>query len=122
MCFVAALEAASLPRTTILDLRYTPASLIISTGADVKAVHRMLGHKSAAMTLDVYADLFDDDLKPFRTPSITHALRRVSPIRRHEACPERSGRASCPWFSKAGSSNLVDATAGVEPATPSVMS
>jgi hypothetical protein len=22
----------------------------------------MLGHKSAAMTLDVYADLFDDDL------------------------------------------------------------
>jgi integrase len=25
-------------------------------------VQRMLGHKSAAMTLDVYADLFDDDL------------------------------------------------------------
>jgi hypothetical protein len=28
----------------------------------VKAVQRMLGHASAAMTLDRYADLFDDDL------------------------------------------------------------
>jgi len=28
----------------------------------VKAVQRMLGHASAAMTLDVYADPFDDDL------------------------------------------------------------
>lgn len=28
----------------------------------MKAVQRMLGHKSAAMTLDVYADLFEDDL------------------------------------------------------------
>jgi len=28
----------------------------------VKAVQRMLGHASASMTLDVYSDLFDDDL------------------------------------------------------------
>ena len=35
---------------------------VISAGANVKAVQRMLGHKSAAMTLDIYADLFDDDL------------------------------------------------------------
>ena len=28
----------------------------------MKAVQKMLGHKSAGMTLDVYADLFDDDL------------------------------------------------------------
>jgi hypothetical protein len=28
----------------------------------VKAVQRMLGHASAALTLDRYADLFDDDL------------------------------------------------------------
>jgi integrase len=44
------------------DLRHTAASLAISSGANVKAVQRMLGHASAAMTLDVYADLFDDDL------------------------------------------------------------
>ncbi|NNC12828.1 site-specific integrase [Planctomonas sp. JC2975] len=50
------------PRVTPHDLRHTAASLAISTGANVKAIQRMLGHASAAMTLDVYADLFDDDL------------------------------------------------------------
>ena len=29
----------------------------------MKAAQKMLGHASAAMTLDVYADLFDDDLE-----------------------------------------------------------
>jgi hypothetical protein len=29
----------------------------------VKAVQKMLGHASAAMTLDIYTDLFDDDLE-----------------------------------------------------------
>jgi hypothetical protein len=28
----------------------------------MKAVQRMLGHASAAMTLDIYADLFDSEL------------------------------------------------------------
>jgi integrase len=50
------------PRVTAHDLRHTAASLAVSAGANVKAVQRMMGHKSAAMTLDVYADLFDDDL------------------------------------------------------------
>lgn len=49
-------------RLTPHDLRHTAASLAISAGANVKAVQKMLGHASAAMTLDVYADLFDDDL------------------------------------------------------------
>lgn len=49
-------------RITIRDLRHTAASLAVAAGANVKAVQRMLGHASAAMTLDVYADLFDDDL------------------------------------------------------------
>lgn len=44
------------------ELRHTAASLAVSSGANVKAVQRMLGHASAAMTLDVYADLFDSDL------------------------------------------------------------
>jgi integrase len=34
----------------------------VSAGANVKAVQPMLGHAKASMTLDVYADLFDDDL------------------------------------------------------------
>lgn len=50
------------PTITMHDLRHTAASLAISAGANVKAVQRMLGHASAAMTLDVYADLFDEDL------------------------------------------------------------
>ena len=51
------------PRVTPHDLRHTAASLAISAGANVKAVQRMLGHASAAMTLDTYTDLFDDDLE-----------------------------------------------------------
>ena len=44
------------------DLRHTAASLAVHAGANVKALQRMLGHKNASMTLDVYADLFDSDL------------------------------------------------------------
>jgi integrase len=50
------------PSVTPHDLRHTAASLAISAGANVKAVQRMLGHARASMTLDVYADLFDEDL------------------------------------------------------------
>lgn len=50
------------PQITAHALRHTAASLAISSGANAKVVQRMLGHASAAMTLDVYADLFDDDL------------------------------------------------------------
>lgn len=60
--FVTALRDASLSRMTLHDLRHTAASLAVQAGANVKTVQRMLGHTSAAMTLDVYADLFDNDL------------------------------------------------------------
>ncbi|PPF39935.1 site-specific integrase [Pseudoclavibacter sp. AY1H1] len=49
------------------DLRHTAASLAVQSGAHVKAVQRMLGHASAAMTLDTYADLFEDDLDDVAT-------------------------------------------------------
>jgi integrase len=52
------------PRITPHDLRHAAASLAVSAGANVKAVQKVLGHASAAMTLDTYADLFDDDLEP----------------------------------------------------------
>ena len=51
-----------LPKISPHDLRHSAASLAVSAGANVKAIQRMLGHASAAMTLDQYADLFDDDL------------------------------------------------------------
>jgi integrase len=59
------------PRITPHDLRDTAASLAIAVGANVKAVQRMLGHASAAMTLDVYTDLFDDDLDAVAAASMT---------------------------------------------------
>jgi integrase len=37
--------------------RHTAASLPIAAGANVKAMQQMIGHASAAMTLDVYATL-----------------------------------------------------------------
>ncbi|EFU80445.1 tyrosine-type recombinase/integrase [Mobiluncus curtisii] len=46
----------------IHDLRHTAATLAVSAGANVKSVQRMLGHSSASLTLDVYADLFEPDL------------------------------------------------------------
>lgn len=62
-----ALDAAGVEWMTPHDLRHTAASLAVSAGASVKAVQTMLGHKSAAMTLDVYSDLFDSDLDDVAT-------------------------------------------------------
>lgn len=44
------------------ELRHTAASLAIASGADVKVVQMMLGHKTATMTLDLYGHLFPDRL------------------------------------------------------------
>ena len=60
--FVPAAKKIGMPGLTPHDLRHTAASLAVQAGANVKAVQRMLGHASAAMTLDVYAGLFNDDL------------------------------------------------------------
>lgn len=56
--FNPARATAGLPWVTPHTLRHTAASLAIAAGADVKVVQAMLGHKTAAMTLDVYADHF----------------------------------------------------------------
>ena len=50
------------PSLTRHDLRHTAASLTVSAGTNIKALQRMLGHASASMTSDTYADLFDEDL------------------------------------------------------------
>jgi site-specific recombinase XerD len=41
------------------DLRHPCAPLSVSAGVDVLALLRTLGHASAKVTLDTYADLFD---------------------------------------------------------------
>ena len=67
--FEKAVGRAGIVRVTPHDLRHTAASLAVAAGVNVKALQRMLGHASAAMTLDTYADLFDSDLD-----AIGHAL------------------------------------------------
>lgn len=43
-------------------LRHTFASLAVASGADVKTIQKQLGHRDAAMTLNVYATLYPDRL------------------------------------------------------------
>jgi site-specific recombinase XerD len=55
----------------------------VSAGANVKVEQKMLGHSSAAMTLDIYADLFDGDLD-----SVSDALDdAVSLVNVPKMCP-----------------------------------
>ena len=44
------------------DLRHTCASLWLAGGADPKVLQRLLGHASAAMTMDLYGHLIDANL------------------------------------------------------------
>ena len=60
--FAGAVQRAGVQRVTPHDLRHTTASLAISAGVNVLSLARMLGHTSAKVTLDTYADLFDSDL------------------------------------------------------------
>lgn len=60
--FAGAVKRAGVQTITPHDLRHSTASLAVSAGVNVLALARMLGHTSAKVTLDVYADLFDDDL------------------------------------------------------------
>lgn len=60
--FLIAAEKCGLGGMRPHDLRHTAVSLAVASGASVKLIQRMVGHASAAMTLDVYAGLFDQDL------------------------------------------------------------
>jgi site-specific recombinase XerD len=58
-----AVDSGGLPEGLwVHDLRHTAASPAVASGASVKSVQRMLGRASAALMLDVYAGLFDQDL------------------------------------------------------------
>jgi integrase len=50
------LNAAKLPTNfRLYDLRHTAATLALAAGVPPKVVSEMLGHASAAFTLDVYS-------------------------------------------------------------------
>ena len=75
--FAYAIKRAGVPRITPHDLRHSAASFAVSAGANVKVVQKMLGHSSAAMTLDTYADLFDGDLDAV-SDALDHAVSLAS--------------------------------------------
>jgi integrase len=45
------------------ELRHSAASMAITAGASIKVVQKMLGHKSATLTLDRYGHLYQDELQ-----------------------------------------------------------
>ena len=60
--FEKACQTAGIDNFRIHDLRHSFASMAVSSGADLYAVQRLLGHKDIAMT-QRYAHLAADDLK-----------------------------------------------------------
>lgn len=57
-----AVTAIGRPQLRVHDLRHTAASVWLGSGADPKVVQRVLGHASAAMTMDLYGHLIDRNL------------------------------------------------------------
>src|SRR5664280_1878635 len=74
--------AASLGRKGLHPhaLRHTAASLAIASGANVKVVQQMLGHKSAIMTLDLYAAPVPGPAGRGRRPSGRRGSRCCVPV------------------------------------------
>lgn len=60
--WTAATKAIGMPSLRVHDLRHTAASVWLGSGADPKVVQRVLGHASAAMTMDLYGHLIDQNL------------------------------------------------------------
>ena len=58
----AAAKAIGRPTLRVHDLRHSCASIWLGAGADPKVVQRILGHASAAMTMDLYGHLIDQNL------------------------------------------------------------
>ena len=60
--WTAAVRTAGLDGLTPHGLRHTAASLYIAAGTPPKAVQRILGHASIAITLHLYGHLYPDDM------------------------------------------------------------
>jgi len=79
----------------IHDLRGTAASLMISSGANIKAVQRQLGHASAAMTLDLYGHLYEDDLDTLSDALDRRYITATTPPQTHPQ--PRSNNSPAPY-------------------------
>ena len=71
------LDRLGLPAVGLHVLRHSAAARMISAGASAKAVQNILGHRSVAFMLTVYAHLFDDDLDDLAARLDTENPRRA---------------------------------------------
>ncbi|HKA83715.1 MAG TPA: tyrosine-type recombinase/integrase [Acidimicrobiales bacterium] len=86
--WLVAVRARGLAGLRVRDLRQSAVSLAVNSGANPKVVQQMLGHASAAMTLDVYAGLFNPDLDDV-ADRLDEAARAAGSV--SQVCPiERS--------------------------------
>ncbi|MEV0076185.1 tyrosine-type recombinase/integrase [Nocardia neocaledoniensis] len=83
--FDPAATSINLPGLVPHSLRHTAASLAISAGANIKVVQRMLGHKTATLTLDLYGHLFDEDLDPVAAAMDAGARAAADSLRTEQA-------------------------------------
>ena len=90
--FNRAVERSQVQAITPHDLRHTCASLAVSSGANVLAVSRMLGHKDPSVTLRIYADLFDSDLDAVAVHLDAKISERVQSVSKAPADRRRKRR------------------------------
>ena len=72
------LKQAELPLIRFHDLRHTFATLALENGMDVKTLSAMLGHVSAATTLDIYTHI-TDDMQRTAAANIDRGIGKAAP-------------------------------------------
>jgi len=82
------LEHAGCKHVRFHDLRHTFATLALQNGMDVKTLSAMLGHVSAATTLDIYTHI-TGDMQRAAAASIDRSIGKMEP--QEETEPERKG-------------------------------
>jgi hypothetical protein len=87
------------PDVRVHDLRHTAASLWLDAGADPKVVQRVLGHATAAMTMDLYGHLVDASLWQAARliGGTTGASERLQGRIRTESEPGRNAKTLRSW-------------------------
>ena len=72
------LEHAGCKHVRFHDLRHTFATLALENGMDVKTLSAMLGHVSAATTLDIYTHI-TDDMQRAAAENIDRGIGKAAP-------------------------------------------
>ena len=72
------LEHAGCKHVRFHDLRHTFATLALESGMDVKTLSAMLGHVSAATTLDIYTHI-TDDMRLTAAANIDRGIGKAAP-------------------------------------------